>query len=123
MDTPLPAASSDDRLWGAVAHLSALTGYFTAVGWIAGPLIIWLWKRDTSAFAGEEGKEALNFNISITIYAIISVVLCLTIVWLLVFHLVLYLIGCFHVICVIVAGLKAYQGRPFRYPLNLRLVK
>jgi len=124
MDTPPPPAlTSEDRLWGALAHFSALTGYITGLGWIAGPLIIWLWKRDTSPFAGEQAREALNFAISIVIYIAISLLLCITIFWILIVPFALSLIGAFHVICVIVAGLKAYEGRPFRYPLNLRLIK
>ena len=123
MDSPTPSVTGEDRLWGALAHLSAFAMYFTGIGHIVGPMIIWLWKRDTSAFAGEEGKEALNFSISIFIYALVCGILCITIIWLLFVHLALYLLAAFHVICVVIAGLKSYEGRHFRYPLNLRLIK
>ena len=123
MDTPTPTLSGEDRLWGAIAHLSAFSMYVTGVGFIAGPLIIWLWKRDTSAFVGEEAREALNFNISIAIYYAAAGVLCVTIILIPVALMAMGLLHVFHLICIVIAGLKAYDGRPFRYPLNLRLVK
>jgi uncharacterized Tic20 family protein len=123
MDTPARTSSGDDRLWGAVAHLSALSMYFTGIGFIAGPLIVWLWKRDTSDFAGQEAREALNFNISIFIYYAVAGVLCLTIILLPLMIAVIGIIHVFHIICIIVGGVKAGDGLHFRYPLNLRLVK
>ena len=122
MEPPVPAASSEDRLWGALAHLSALSMYVTGIGFVAGPLIIWLWKRDTSVFAGQEAREALNFNISIFIYSAAAGVLCLTIILIPIAIILMGLIHVFHLICIIVGGVKAGDGRPFRYPLNLRLV-
>jgi uncharacterized Tic20 family protein len=123
MDSPTPSAAGDDRLWGALAHFSALAMYFTGIGHIVGPMIIWLWKRDTSAFAGEEAKEAMNFNISVTIYAAAAAVLCLTIILIPIALMLFGIIHVFQVVCIIIGGLKASDGRPFRYPLNLRLVK
>ena len=118
MDTPTPALSGEDRLWGALAHLSALSMYFTGIGFIAGPLIIWLWKRDTNPFVANEAKEAMNFNISVTIYALVALVLCLVLIGI----PLLIALHTFQIICIIVGALKASDGRPFRYPLNLRLV-
>jgi uncharacterized Tic20 family protein len=116
--SPAPALSSEDRLWGALAHLSAFAIYFSGIGHIVGPMIIWLWKRDTNAFVAEEAKEAMNFNISVTIYAIVAAVLVLVLIG------VPMLIGLhvFQVICIIVGALRASDGRHFKYPLNLRLV-
>lgn len=121
MDAPTPstpALTGEDRLWGALAHLSGLT-YFSGVGHILGPMIIWLWKRDTNAFVAEEAKEALNFNISVTIYGLVAWALVVVLIG----FALLPALGVFHVVCVIIAALKASDGRGFRYPLNLRLVK
>ncbi|MGA3171654.1 MAG: DUF4870 domain-containing protein [Chthoniobacteraceae bacterium] len=127
MDGPTPttpAATSDsDRLWGALAHLSALTMYVSGIGFVVGPLIVWLLKRDDGPFIREEAREALNFNISIAIYYACAVALCITIILIPVVVFLVAAIHIFHLICVIVAGIKAYEGRPFRYPLNLDLVK
>jgi uncharacterized Tic20 family protein len=121
--TPAPTQSSEDRAWAAAAHLSALSMYATGIGFVAGPLIIWLWKRDTSPFVAEEAREALNFNISIAIYYAAAGVLCLTIILIPVVLILTAIIHAFHLVCIIIGGLKAYDGRPFRYPLTLRLVK
>ena len=123
METSAPALSGEDRLWGALAHLSALSMYVTGIGFIAGPLIIWLWKRDTSDFAGQEAREALNFNISIFLYYAAAGVMCLTIILIPIMLMVIGLIHVFHIICIIMGGVKASDGLHFRYPLNLRLVK
>jgi len=116
--SPAPALSGEDRLWGAVAHLSAFAIYFSGIGHIVGPMVIWLWKRDTNPFVAEEAKEAMNFNISVTIYAIVAAVLILLLIGI----PLLICIHFFQVICIIVGALKASDGRHFKYPLNLRLV-
>jgi len=81
-------------------------------------MIIWLWKRDTNPWVANEAREAMNFNISVTIYAIVCVVLCLVVIGI----PMLIALHTFQVICIIIAALKASDGRSFRYPLNLRLV-
>lgn len=123
MDTSTQSVTGEDRLWGMLAHLSALSMYFTGIGFIVGPLIVWLWKRDTGPFVGEEAREALNFNISIAIYYAAAGLLCVTIILIPIALMLMGLIHAFHLICIIFGGLKASDGRPFRYPLNLRLVK
>jgi len=121
--TPTPALTGEDRLWGAVAHLSAFSMYLTGIGFVVGPLIVWVWKRDTSAFAGEEAREAMNFNISIALYYAAAGLLCLTIILTPIALLLIGLIHAFQIVCIIIGALKASDGRAFRYPLNLRLVK
>jgi uncharacterized Tic20 family protein len=116
--TPTPSLTGEDRLWGAIAHLSAFAIYFTGIGHVVGPMIIWLWKRDTNPFVAGEAKEAMNFNISVTIYALVCGVLCFVLIGI----PLLVALHAFQVICIIVGALKASDGRPFRYPLNLRLV-
>jgi hypothetical protein len=114
-----PETAGHDRLWGALAHFSAFTMYFTGFGHIVGPLIIWLWKRDTDPWVSGEAKEAMNFNISITLYAIGAAILIFVFIGV----FLLWAIHIFQVVCIVIAGLKGADGRSFRYPLNLRLVK
>jgi hypothetical protein len=118
MESPTQPLTGEDRLWGALAHFSAFAMYFTGVGHIVAPMIIWLWKRDTNPFVAGEAREAMNFNISISIYALIAWVLCLVLIGI----PLLIALHAIQVICIIIGGLKASDGRPFRYPLNLRLV-
>jgi uncharacterized Tic20 family protein len=102
------------------AHLSAFAMFvFPFGGNIIAPLIIWLTRRDTSSFVELEAKEALNFNISVTLG------------WLVCGSLVFVLIGVplaaaltlYWVIMAVVAGVKASEGVGYRYPVTLRLVK
>src|ERR1700740_2194108 len=83
--TPQPGAaggtgtgqpSAEERQWAMFAHLSILLGGLISSGWaggvgyFVGPLIIWLVKRDTMPFVADQGKEALNFNITLAIVGV-----------------------------------------------------
>lgn len=109
----------DSRMWGMLCHLSALVGYFIPFGHIIGPLVIWLVKRESMPFVDDQGKEALNFQISLTIYGLITGVLCLVLIGFILLPIVL--IG--GLVLVIIAGIKANNGEAYRYPFTIRLVK
>lgn len=101
-------------------HLSAFS-IFVGIpfGWIIGPLVIWLIFRDRSAFIDEHGKEALNFQISYTIYSMISLILCLILIG----FLLLAAIGILWFIFVIIATVRASNGEGYRYPFTIRFIK
>src|SRR6187200_1301337 len=86
MDTPVepassipaePAVNKEERMWGMLAHLSAFAGLVVPfVGHVLVPLVIWLIKRETMPFVNDEGREALNFQITMTIaFAVASILL------------------------------------------------
>ncbi|WOD42021.1 DUF4870 domain-containing protein [Nodosilinea sp. E11] len=102
-----------------LAHLSALSGFVIPFGNIVGPLIIWLVKRDEMSFVNDQAKEALNFNISMTIYMLVSLVLIFVVVGI----LLTIVVGLAWLVLVILAAVKANEGIAYRYPLTLRLVK
>jgi uncharacterized Tic20 family protein len=118
--------SSEERMWAMFGHLSALTGLLTGgIGYIVGPLIIWQVKKDTMPFAASEAKEALNFNISWLLWALILG--AVTFVLMLFFIGVLLLpvlvgLGIAWVVFSIIGGLKASEGKPYRYPLTIRFI-
>ena len=113
---PVPGQGSlsekDDKTFGMLAHL---LGIFTG---FVGPLVIWLIKKDESPFVDDQGKEALNFQIWMTIGAIIS------------YFLMAVLIGCITlpaiIVMVLVFGImgtmKANEGVAYRYPVNIRII-
>ncbi|MBN1223225.1 MAG: DUF4870 domain-containing protein [Candidatus Aminicenantes bacterium] len=105
--------------WGMACHLAALAGFIIPFGNIIGPLVIWLMKKDESEFVDDQGKESLNFQISICIYAIIAAILILIIIGI----FLLIAIGVFVLVMVIVGSVKASSGERFRYPLTLRLIR
>lgn len=116
--SPSPA-SKEDRTWATLAHLSAYAGHFFPFGHILAPLAIWLFKRDTSAFVDDQAKEALNAQISVTIYAIVAGVLCFVLIG----FVLLAALWVADLVFVIRAALVASEGRAYRYPCILRLVK
>jgi uncharacterized Tic20 family protein len=113
-------------MWAMGAHLSALAGALLGgVPAFLGPLLVWLIRRDTGdRFSTEHAREALNFNISVVIYAVAAVVLTI-------FTLGLALVIIIPVALVVViaylvatvrAAMAASRGEGYRYPLTIRLV-
>ena len=107
------AASQDEKSMAMLCHL---LGFFTS---FIGPLIIWLIKKDQSAYINEQGKEALNFQITIAIAAFAASLLMYVCIGFLALPLVLLA----NLILSIMACIAASKGEPYRYPLSLRLVK
>ena len=101
------------------AHLSALSGAIIPFGNIIGPLVVWQIKKDTLPFAADQGKEALNFNITMLIAAFIGFLLTFILIGL----VLLPLIGIAWLVFTILAGIKANEGVAYRYPYALRLIK
>ena len=117
---PTAELTKDAKMWAMLCHLAALAGYIgIPFGNILGPLIVWLIKKDEFTFVDDQGKEALNFQISMTIYAIVSsVLICIG-----VGIFLLIAVGIVNLIFIIIAAIKANAGVAYRYPLCIRLVK
>ena len=115
-----PPLSKDERLWGMLCHLSALA-CLTAIPFanVIGPLVVWLIKKDEMPFVDDQGKEAVNFQISVSIYAIVSAVLILAVIGIVLLPAVLI----FGLVMTIIASLQANQGEAYRYPLCIRFLK
>jgi uncharacterized protein len=105
--------------WGMAAHLSALAGYVIPFGSIIGPLVVWLMKKDEMPFVNTQGKEALNFQITMVIAALISIVLFLVVIGI----FLLWAVAIVDLIFIIVAAIQASKGVDYRYPISLRLIK
>ncbi|PTM58474.1 DUF4870 domain-containing protein [Desmospora activa] len=129
--------SSDDRTWGMLAHLGAFAGMiFPLIGNILGPLIIWLVKKEESSFVNDQGKEALNFQITIAAIGIVLGIISgifgfiLTLIFPIAGLLVLILVslipialGICAMVFMIIAAVKANKGEYYRYPFAIRLIK
>ena len=109
--------SGDAKGWAALAHLSAFA-MFLGVPSLVGPFVAWIWKRDLP-YVDEQGKEALNFNISFLIYGIVSAILILALVGLVLLPIVFVT----WFVLVIVAAVKASAGEDYRYPLTIRFIR
>ena len=112
--------TENERTWGMLAHLSALVGLvFPLVGNILGPLLVWLTKRDQSAFVAAHAKEALKFNITVTLAGVVCGFLALIFIGFLL-GTALFIAW---LVMTLVAAIRASEGVPYHYPLSLRLVK
>ena len=118
METSVP--SSNVRTWNVLCHASALIGFFVPwAGHILGPLIVWLAKRGDSTEIDEHGKESLNFQISMLIYNLIAGILCLVLIG----FVILGILHILNLVLVIVASIQASEGKLYRYPITIRLIK
>ena len=111
--------SKDERTWGMFCHLSGLAGYVVPFGSVIGPLIVWMLKKDEFPFVNREGKEALNFHISMLIYELIALVLVFVCIG--IFLLIGLMI--FELIHIVLASVSANDGKPYRYPMTMQFVK
>ncbi len=130
METLTPSTtttSSNVRTWCVLCHASALLGLFLpAIAHIIGPLVIWLLKKDESTEIDDQGKESLNFQISMLIYTVALGVIFFILMWVLIGFLLLPLFGVLYladIVLVVIASIKASEGKLYRYPLTIRLIK
>ncbi|MDB5071548.1 MAG: hypothetical protein JWM87_2659 [Candidatus Eremiobacteraeota bacterium] len=112
-------ADSEVRNWAMACHLAALSGLVVPVGNLIGPLVVWLLKKDQSPLIDREGKESLNFQISMTIYMFISALL----IFVLIGIPLLLVVAVLDLIFTIVAATKVSSGIPYRYPLTIRFLR
>ena len=113
------SARRDENMWAMFCHLSALAGFVIPLGNIFGPLVIWLMKKDEYPLVDDQGKEALNFQISMTIYYIGAAVLILILIGI----ILLPALVIFSLVMTVIAMIKANEGVAYRYPVTIRFLK
>lgn len=126
LDSDAAQPTSEERTWALLAHAGGPAGLLLSAGLFgfAVPLVVWLAKRDESAFVDRHGKEALNFQITlflvhVALLLFVLLTLGIGILVALPFFVALWFA---ELVLGVVAALKAYSGRPYRYPLTLRLI-
>jgi uncharacterized Tic20 family protein len=113
-------AAGQEQNWGMLCHLSALIGLLgVPFGNLLGPLVVWLLKRNEFPFVDEQGKESLNFQLSMTIYSVVSAVLILIAIG--IFLLIGLVIA--DLVLVVIASVKISNGKSYRYPFTIRFIK
>jgi len=112
--------SKDEQNWAMFCHLAGLAGFVVPFGNVIGPLVIWLIKKDTMPLVDRHGKEALNFQITVAIAAIVCVIL----MFVLIGFFLLIAVGIGALVLTIIATVKVSNGDfEYRYPFALRLIK
>jgi uncharacterized Tic20 family protein len=116
--TATPGAQ--ERNWAVFAHLSALFGLIVwGIGSVLGPLVVWLIKKDEMPFLDDQGREALNFQITVFLAGLV----CSALIFVLIGLPLLFALGVFDLVFVVIGAIKASEGVAYRYPVNLRLIK
>lgn len=108
------------NMWAMLCHVTAFSTFIgIPLGNIIAPLVIWLIKKDEFPFVDENGKESLNFQISMTIYGIVAGLLCFIFIGFVLLPIVLVA----DIVLVIMATVKTNKGEGYRYPFTIRLIK
>ncbi len=102
--------SDDDKLWAMLAHLSGLIGLS-----FVGPLVIWLVKKDTSAFVENQAKEALNFQLAMLLASLVATATCVGVAL-----LPVIIVG--GIVYAIIGGMAANRGEVYQYPYTIRMI-
>lgn len=109
-EQPLIPPTSDEKTLAILSHI------LTIIVWFLAPLIIYLIKKDESEFVTAHAKESLNFQITVSLACIL---LFITIVGI----FLVWLVGIFALVLIIIATVRASEGKLYRYPFTLRLIK
>jgi uncharacterized Tic20 family protein len=105
--------SQDEKNIALLSHVLTLVAGFIA------PLVIYLVKKDESEFVKIHAMESLNFQISIFIF----VIACIPFVFIFIGFFMMIAIGFAYLVLIIVATIKASEGKIYRYPFTIRLIK
>lgn len=109
--TPIP--TQDEKNLALIMHVLSLVGFS-----LIGPLIVWLVKKDESAFIDAQGRELLNFQISFLIYAIVCIPLCFVLIGI----PLLIVVGLASFILTIIGLVKATEGKIYRFPVTIKML-
>ena len=122
--------SEEQKGWAMACHLAAFAGLVFPFGNIIGPLIVWLVKKDQMPLVNDQGKQSLNFQISLSIVGIAVAVIggilhfVPIIGWIVagLVYLAALAVGIYALVLVIMASTKAKEGVSFRYPISLKII-
>ncbi|WP_372873788.1 DUF4870 domain-containing protein [Pseudomonas sp.] len=116
----VPAPTPEARQWAMFCHYAAFFWFLVPmIGNVIGPLIVWQLKKDLDPFVNEQGKEALNFQITFSL----AMIVCGILAWVVIGFPLMLLVSISALVLTIIAGIKANAGEAYRYPICWRLVK
>jgi uncharacterized Tic20 family protein len=110
--------SDEEKTWGVLTHVSGLSGLVVPFGNVIGPLVVWLLKKDESRFVDENGKQALDFQITWTVLIFVSLLTVVLGIGL----LLVPVLGLAWLILVVIATVRANEREVYDYPLTIDFV-
>jgi len=120
---PSGGVSKDSKTWGMLCHLGGLAGFIFPFGNIIAPLVIWLIKKNEDKFVDVQGKEALNFQITLIIAGISGFILTILVITACVGVPLLIAVSICNLIFCIMGAVKANNGESYHYPVCIRFIK
>lgn len=116
---PVQVPTREERTWAMLCHVLALSGLVIPFANVIAPLIVWLLKREDSPFVDDQGKEAINFQITVTIVAAACVLLAFVVIG----FILLPVVVIAWLVLTILATIRANEGVAYRFPFTIRLIK
>lgn len=114
------ALDKDVRNWAMGVHMIALVGLLgNGIGFLVGPLVLWLIKREDHPFIDEQGKEAVNFQLTMMISFFVAALLIFVVIGI----FLLPILGILDVVLTILAAIRASTGEHYRYPFSIRFIR
>ncbi len=114
-------ALREERQWAMYVHLSALCALAgVPAGFVLGPLLLWQYKKDAMPALDAHGKDAINFQLAMTIYMVIAGIFT---VFCFVGVIPLLGLGVYSMVMSVINGIAASEGRPYRYPGTIRFLQ
>ncbi len=105
--------TSDEKTMAILSHILTLVAGFIA------PLVIYLVKKDESPFATAHAKESLNFQITL----FIAYIVCFILMFVLIGILLAVIVGISALVLIIIATIRASEGKLYKYPFSIKFVK
>ena len=112
-EAPLIAPTSDEKTLAILSHVLTIVGSFVP------PLVIYIIKKDQSKFVTAHALESLNFQLTL----IICYIICFVLIFVLIGILLLWALSILALVLIIVATIRAGEGKLYRYPFNFRIIK
>lgn len=116
---PQPQPSAEARKWAMLCHYAAFAWFVAPmIGNVIGPLVVWQLKRESDPYVDAQGREALNFQLTLSL----ALMVCWLLVWILIGFPLMALVSVVGLVLTIIGGIKANEGRPWRYPFCIRFL-
>lgn len=114
------ASEKSARQWATIIHLSPLVGLLgNGIGFVLAPLILWLIKRNDHPFIDDQGKEAVNFQITMSIATLAGALLLVIGIGFIIIAVAVALATIFPIL----AAIKSSDGVAYRFPFSIRFIK
>ena len=115
-----PIVTEQEKTWATIVHIAGFFGYIMpALGAVLGPLLVWLLKKEGMPFVEEQGREAINFNITCLLASLVCLPLCMVVIG----YPLLLIVGGYWLIFTIIAAIKVNRGEAYKHPFVLRLIR